>query len=105
GELDLNESTIEELVRMLHESSANGVILHAKHTFFGQIEKAIQACELEGVEAWLIAGFFQTQISRTTFDDFYGRPVLVFRSAPEASWQGVAKQLLDFFGAFFLLVA
>ena len=104
GELDLNTSTIEELVVLLHQSSANGVILHAKHTFFGQIEKAIQACELEGVEAWLIAGFFQTQISRTTFHDFYGRPVLVFRSAPEASWQGLAKQLIDWIGAFILLV-
>ena len=104
GELDLNQSTIEQLVALLHQSSANGVILHAKHTFFGQIEKAIQACELEGVEAWLIAGFFQTQISRTTFDDFYGRPVLVFRSAPEASWQGIAKQLIDWIGAFVLLL-
>ena len=82
----------------------NSVILNGKHTYFGQIEKAIQACEIEGVEAWLIADFFQTQVSRTSFDDFYGRPVLVFRSAPEASWQGVAKQLLDFFGAFFLLI-
>ena len=27
--------------------------------------------------------------------DFLGRPVLVFRSTPEASWQGVCKQLLD----------
>ena len=37
------------------------------------------------------ADFFQTQVSRTSFDDFFGRPVLVFRSAPEASWQGVLK--------------
>jgi exopolysaccharide biosynthesis polyprenyl glycosylphosphotransferase len=32
-------------------------------------------------------------------DDFYGRPVLVFRSTPEASWQGVIKQVIDFVGA------
>ena len=56
----------------------------------------IRACELEGVEVWLIADFFKTQISRTSFDDFYGRPVLVFRSAPETSWQGVGKQVIDF---------
>ena len=105
GEIDLNNSTIEELIKLLHESSANGVILHAKHTFFGQIEKAIQACELEGVEAWLIAGFFQTQVSRTTLDEFYGRPVLVFRSAPEASWQGIIKQVIDWTGALLLLIA
>ncbi|MDB6030394.1 MAG: exopolysaccharide biosynthesis polyprenyl glycosylphosphotransferase [Verrucomicrobiales bacterium] len=104
ADLDLNQTSISELVRLLHELSINTVILNGKHTFFGQIEKAIQACEIEGVEAWLVADFFQTQISRTSFDEFYGRPVLVFRSAPEASWQGVAKQLLDFFGAVFLLV-
>jgi exopolysaccharide biosynthesis polyprenyl glycosylphosphotransferase len=104
AELDLNKSSINELVELMHEKSPNSVILNAKHTFFGQIEKAIQACELEGVEALLVAQFFQTQISRTSFDDFYGRPVMVFRSAPEASWQGVAKQVLDFVGALILIV-
>jgi exopolysaccharide biosynthesis polyprenyl glycosylphosphotransferase len=80
------------------------VILNAKHIYFGQIERAIQACEREGVEAYLIANFFQTQISRTSFDDFYGRPVLVFRSVPEASWQGVAKQLIDLVLSLVLLI-
>src|SRR6266480_1899540 len=104
GELDLNKSSIEQLVSMMHAQSPNSVILNGKHTYFGQIEKAIQACELEGVEAWLVAHFFQTQISRTSLDDFHGRPVIVFRSAPEASWQGVAKQLLDFVGGLVLLL-
>jgi exopolysaccharide biosynthesis polyprenyl glycosylphosphotransferase len=102
AELDLNESTVGHLVKLLHERSANSVIINAKHTYFGQIEKAIQTCELEGVEAWLVADFFQTQISRTTFDDLYGRPVLVFRTAPEASWQGIIKQGIDLAGAFVL---
>jgi len=103
AELDLNESTIEQLVRLMHERSANAVIINAKHTYFGQVEKAIQACELEGVEAWLVADFFRTQISHTTIDEFFGRPILVFRSTPEASWQGFAKQMLDLAGAAVLL--
>lgn len=104
AELDLNESPVEELAELLHEHSANGVILTAKHTFFGQIEKAIQVCELEGVEVWLMADFFKTQISQTTLDDFYGRPTLVFRSAPEASWQGMGKVVMDAVGAAIFLV-
>ena len=104
AEFDLNESSLGELVRALHETSANSVIINAKHTFFGQVEKAIHACEIEGVEAWLVADFFKTHVSQTSFDDFYGRPVLVFRSAPEASWQGVFKQLLDLVLAVVLLV-
>jgi exopolysaccharide biosynthesis polyprenyl glycosylphosphotransferase len=104
AELDLNEQPVNELVRLLHEHSANAVVLNAKHTYFGQMEKAIQACELEGVETWLVADFFKTQISRTSLDDFYGLPMLVFRSGPEISWQGLCKQLLDYVGALVLMV-
>ena len=104
GEVDLNLSTIPGLVKLLHQTSANGVIINARHTVFGEVEKAIQACEIEGVEAWLVAEFFKTKVSNTTLDDFYGRPVLVFRSAPETSWQGVFKQILDLVLAFILIV-
>lgn len=104
AEIDINESSVDKLVKLLHERSPNGVILSAKHTYFGQIEKAIQACELEGVDVWLVADFFRTQISRTTFDELYGRPVLVFRSVPEYAWQGVIKQAIDICGAVVLLL-
>lgn len=104
AQLNLNETPVETLADLLHEHSANGVILSAKHTFFGQVEKAVQLCELEGVETWLLADFFKTQISRISVDDFYGRPTLVFRSAPDASWQGLAKHLIDLSGALMLLL-
>jgi exopolysaccharide biosynthesis polyprenyl glycosylphosphotransferase len=103
AELNVNDMAVEQVVDLLHEHSANGIILSAKHTYFGQIEKVIQACELEGVEVWLLADFFKTQISQTTLDELYGRPILVFRSAPAASWQGVAKEFIDSVGAFFAL--
>jgi exopolysaccharide biosynthesis polyprenyl glycosylphosphotransferase len=104
GEVNLTQAPVGRLVEMLHEYSVNGVILSAKHAYFEQVEAAIRACELEGVEAWLVADFFKTQISRTVLDDFYGRPVLVFRTAPEASWQSMFKQLLDLVGAVLLLL-
>ncbi len=84
--------------------SVNGVILNARHTFFEQVESVIKTCELEGVEVWLIADFFATQISRTSFDELLGRPLLIFRTAPGSSWQSLAKQLLDFTGALLLLL-
>jgi exopolysaccharide biosynthesis polyprenyl glycosylphosphotransferase len=104
GELDINESGVKELVALLHKASPNSVIINAKHTYFGQIEKAVLACEREGVEAWLVADFFKTQISRTSLDDLHGRPVLVFRSAPETSWQAIGKQVIDMIGATALLL-
>jgi exopolysaccharide biosynthesis polyprenyl glycosylphosphotransferase len=105
GQLDLNEAPVERLVEMLHEYSVNGVILSAKHAFFERVEAAIRACELEGVEAWMVADFFKATISRASFDDFYGWPVLVFRSAPESSWPRVIKQLIDTIGSLLLLVS
>ncbi len=104
GEFALDKTPIENLVELLHEHSVYGIILSPRHTFIEQVEAAIRACELEGVEVWLVADFFRTQISRTSLDEFFGQPVLVFRSAPEASWQGVLKQVIDLFGAILLLL-
>lgn len=103
-QLNLNETSVEQLVELVHKHSANGVVLSAKHTLFGQVEKAIQACELEGVEAWLLADFFNTQVSQTLLDDFYGRPMLIFRSAPEHSWQAIFKESFDLVMALILLI-
>ena len=99
AELDLSNTHLHNLVTLLHDHSINGVILSTRHANFDRAEAVVNACEIEGVEAWLVADFFKTHISSTTLDDFYGRPVLVFRSAPEASWQGIIKQGMDFTGA------
>lgn len=104
AELDLTRDTTERLVTLLHEHSVNGVLISAEHTHFEQIEAIIRSCEIEGVEAWLVADFFRTQISRTRLDDFYGRPMLVFRATPDVPWQMLAKSVLDRVGAFIMLL-
>ena len=57
---------------LLHEHSRQrrhprmpGIIISRKW------KAAIKTCEVEGVEVWLIADFFKTQISHTSFDDFH----------------------------------
>ena len=97
--LDINRISINEFLHLLHERSINRVILSAKHTLFGQVEKVIQACELEGVEVWMWAKFLHTEISHTVLDDFNGHPMIIFRSAPDASWEAVAKKVMDSLGA------
>ncbi|MEJ0088430.1 MAG: sugar transferase [Limisphaerales bacterium] len=101
---NLSTTPVESIVDLLHDHSVFGVILSAKHTSFEQIEYVIRACELEGIEVWLVADFFNTQISRTSLDELAGRPLLVFRTTPETSWHNLAKQLLDFFGALLALI-
>ena len=104
AQLELNETSLPQLISALHEHSVNTVVVSVRHIYFEQVEAVIKACELEGVEAWLVADFFRTQLSRTSFDDFYGQPVMVFRSTPETSWQSLSKQVVDYLGALALLL-
>lgn len=102
--LDLADATVPRVVELMHTHSVRGVVLASRHAQLDWIEELVRACELEGVEFWLVADLFKTQLSRLTFDEFMGRPMLVFRTTPEMSWQAVAKHLLDFFGAAALLL-
>src|SRR5262249_14967239 len=74
AEFNLVESPISQLADSLHEHSASSVLVSAKHANFDRVEQIIQLCETEGVEAWLMADFFATQIARASFDEFFGRP-------------------------------
>jgi len=103
AEFNLIESSATHLIELLHEHSASSVLISAKHANFERVENVIRLCETEGVEAWLVADFFATQIARASLDEFFGHPLIVFRSTPETSWQMLAKQLLDVVGALFLL--
>ena len=104
AEFNLPESAVPQLIELLHEHSVSGVLVSARHIQIERVESVIHLCETEGVEAWLVADFFATQIARASFDEMFGSPLLVFRSTPETSWQVLAKLLLDFFGALVLLI-
>ncbi len=102
--IDITQQPIEEFVNTLHEVAAARVVIAAGHLHFEKIQEVIFACEIEGVEAWLWTDFVKTSIARPTFDAFGGKPMLVFRSTPEASWALLAKRLLDIAGATVALI-
>jgi exopolysaccharide biosynthesis polyprenyl glycosylphosphotransferase len=104
ADFNIAEASTFHLIELLHEHSASSVLISAKHTNLDRVENVIRLCETEGVEAWLIADFFATKIARASLDEMLGRPLLVFRSTPETSWQMLAKQMLDFAGSFVLVV-
>jgi exopolysaccharide biosynthesis polyprenyl glycosylphosphotransferase len=104
GQIDIMQSPISDLVAALHEHSISRVLFAAQHVHFSKIEEAVQACETEGVEAWIAADFFQTAIARPTFDVLGGRLMLVFHSTPQASWELLFKAIVDRVGALILLL-
>lgn len=104
GRIDLLANPVSDLVKLLHQESVARVLFAAQHVHFGKIEEAVQACETEGVEAWIAADFFQTAIARPTFDVVGGRLMLVFHSTPQVSWELWFKEIVDRVGALALLV-
>ncbi|MCE9519000.1 MAG: sugar transferase, partial [Verrucomicrobia bacterium] len=104
GRFDVTEEPVSRLVELLHERSVSRVVFAAQHVHFAKIEEAVQACETEGVEAWIGADFLQTSIARPSFDVLGGRLMLVFHSTPEVSWSLWMKDVLDRIGALALLV-
>jgi exopolysaccharide biosynthesis polyprenyl glycosylphosphotransferase len=101
--IDISTEPVENLVAALHEKSVSRVIFAAAHVHLNRIEEAVNACEIEGVEAWLWANFIQTTIARPSFDAMGGKPMLVFRCTPEVSWALFAKSVIDRLGAAILL--
>jgi exopolysaccharide biosynthesis polyprenyl glycosylphosphotransferase len=104
GRIDISTQPLSALVDALHEHSVTRVIFAAAHGQLERVQAAIEACETEGVEAWMMADFIRTAIARPTFDMLGERPMLVFRTTSDASWELLAKRLLDIFGAFVGLI-
>ena len=104
GRVDIEAEPISSLVEALHEHSVSRVIFAGGHSHLNRLQEAIAACEVEGVEAWLIADFIKTSIARPDFDAMGDRPMLVFRTTPDISWALLVKGVIDRVGAFLLLV-
>jgi len=92
---DLRTRTVEDLYHRLKEQSVGRVLFTAKHTEFEKVARAVEACELQGVEAWIAASFMRGQIARPVFDAVGEKPMLVLRSTPELSWDLMFKSLMD----------
>lgn len=92
---DLNAKPAEALYDLLKRESVGRVIIAPKGVDFDKVGQAVQACELQGVEAWIAASFIQTQIARPVFDVVGDKPMLVLRSTPELSWELMIKEISD----------
>ena len=101
---DLATRDVEELFSLLKREAVARVLFVAKHTEFEKVARAVEACELQGVEAWISASFIRTQIARPVFDAVGKKPMLVLRSTPELSWELMVKGLMDRLGGALILL-
>jgi exopolysaccharide biosynthesis polyprenyl glycosylphosphotransferase len=104
AEIDPDAQPVAELVKALHEMNVSRALFTSNHADLSRLQEYISACEIEGVEAWLMADFIRTTIARPDFDTLGGRPVLVIRTTPAMSWALLVKDVIDRLGALTALI-
>jgi exopolysaccharide biosynthesis polyprenyl glycosylphosphotransferase len=100
---DLGTRDVLDLFAILKEQSVSRVLFSARNTEFQKVARAVEACELQGVEAWIAASFIRAQIARPVFDVVGDKPMLVLRSTPELSWELLVKEIFDRVSAVIIL--
>lgn len=104
AEFNLNEGTGEDFDRLLCDHAVHRVVFIPEGVSFDRLTRAVEHCELQGVEAWIAASFVQARIAQPTFDYMGDRAMLVLRSTPALSWSLFAKEVIDRVGAFLLVL-
>ena len=103
-EFDLAGGGPDELEKMLEKHAAHRVVFLPEGVPFERLTRAVERCELQGVEAWIAASFIQARIAQPTFDFMGDRAMLVLRSTPGLSWAVQIKDLFDRAAALFLII-
>ena len=86
---------IEGLEKVLTEKVVDYVLFIDYKGIEQKVQGGLAVCEEHGAEAWLKADFFHMGIARQGVDDFFGTPVITFRSSPRFSSALVIKRTLD----------
>ena len=96
--IDVSRQPVSDLVDAIHRHSVGRVVFSTAGMSLSQLKEAIAACEIEGVEAWLMFDFIETglSIARPVFEMLGTKPVLTFRSAPQDS---LLKRAIDIIGS------
>jgi len=89
GEFNFIEAPLQQLIELLHEHSASGVIVSAKQAYFERVESVIKVCELEGVDAGSWPTFLERKSRTRAWTNCSAIPCWSFaprRKPPGKAW-------------------
>lgn len=94
-QLDPARTSLPDFVQALHDESAGIVLFEVESQNLPWSSQAIQACEEEGVEAWLSTQFVGAKIAQAHFEEVLSQNLLVFRTTQAGAWQYICKLIFD----------
>jgi len=103
GIYQFDDDDLDILRDQLSKTSVELVLFLANDLEFDVVTRAMEECEIQGVEVWLAANFVRARICQPKFDVLGETPMLVLRSTPSLSWALLAKDMVDRIGSFFLI--
>jgi exopolysaccharide biosynthesis polyprenyl glycosylphosphotransferase len=89
------KTSLPDFIQTLHDDSAGIVLFEVESHNLTWSSQAIQACEEEGVEAWLSTHFVGTKIAQAHFEEILDQNLLVFRNTQAGPWQSILKIIFD----------
>jgi exopolysaccharide biosynthesis polyprenyl glycosylphosphotransferase len=89
------KTPLPDFIQTLHDDSAGIVLFEVESHNLAWSSQAIQACEEEGIEAWLSTHFVGTKIAQAHFEEVLDQNLLVFRTTQAGPWQSILKVIFD----------
>jgi exopolysaccharide biosynthesis polyprenyl glycosylphosphotransferase len=87
--------TLDEITPVLRDHVIDEVVLAIPRGMIGVAEKAVRACEEEGVKVRLMADLFEINVARMVLDEVDEVPLLTFEPVAQEEWKLLLKRAID----------
>ena len=104
GELKIIGS-FKDVSDIIHNNVVDQVVFVVPHSWLGEIEPVMKACEIEGIQTSIAMDYFELKLSKAKQVDLPGFPLLTFESTSDKTFQLIIKNVSDIiFSAVFLIL-
>ena len=86
---------LKDITAILHDHPADEVVFVLPRSRLSYIEKAVYACEIEGVKVTIAVDLFECKIARSRITELDGMPLLTFETTIAKEWQLFIKRWFD----------
>lgn len=87
--------TLDDITSILHNKVVDEVVFVVPRSRLNNVEKALHACEMEGVVTTFTVDLFDMKIAKATVSEIDNIPLLRFRTTKIKEWQLVIKRIVD----------